>query len=62
MKELKASAPNTGMFGSITDEQIAQAEQEEAAMPPPGAANLPLPDVDSLGTRDSFWSRFRFRR
>lgn len=62
MKELKASAPNTGMFGTITDEQIAQAEQEEAAMPPPGAADLPLPDVSSLGTRDSFWSRFRLRR
>ncbi|MBN3848636.1 DUF1073 domain-containing protein [Paraburkholderia sp. Ac-20342] len=59
MKELKASAPNTGMFSTITDDQIAQAEQEETAAPPPGASNLQLPDLSSLRTGDSFWSRFR---
>jgi hypothetical protein len=62
MKELKASAPNTGMFGSITDEQIAQAEQEEAAVPPPGASDLQLPDLSNLRTGDSFLKRFWKRR
>jgi len=62
MKELKASAPNTGMFGTITDDQIAQAEEEEVAVPPPGAADLQAPNLGALRTGDSFWSRFRLRR
>ncbi len=65
MKELKASAPNTGMFGSITDEQIAAAEQQEQDMPPPGS-ELALPDLSNLDgtapTKDSFLSRFFKKR
>lgn len=60
MKELKASNPNTGMFGSITDEQIAAAEQHEKDSPPPDA-DPPMPDMTNLGaapTRDSFIRRF----
>jgi len=50
MKELKASAPNTGMFGGITDEAIAEAEKQEENAPPPG--EMDLPDVSKL-TGDS---------
>jgi phage-related protein (TIGR01555 family) len=50
MKELKASAPNTGMFGGITDEAIAEAEKLEENAPPPG--EMDLPDVSKL-TGDS---------
>jgi hypothetical protein len=62
MKELKASTPNTGMFGTITDDDIAQAEQEEIAVPPPDASSLQVPDLSSLRTGDSFLSRFWKRR
>ncbi|XLV70974.1 hypothetical protein ACKZDW_02420 (plasmid) [Ralstonia syzygii subsp. celebesensis] len=62
MKELKASAPNTGMFGSITDEQITAAEKQEQDMPPPGA-ELALPDLSNLAaTKDSFLKRFFKKR
>ncbi|AOZ06712.1 DUF1073 domain-containing protein [Cupriavidus malaysiensis] len=62
MKELKASAPNTGMFGSITDEQIAEAEQQERDVPPPGP-ELALPDLGALAnTKDSFFRRFFTKR
>jgi phage-related protein (TIGR01555 family) len=47
MKELKASAPVTGLFGNISDESIQEAEQEE----PPGP-ELGLPEVSTL-TGDS---------
>jgi hypothetical protein len=50
MKELKASAPNTGMFGSISDEAINEAEEQEKNAPPPG--EMDLPDVSKL-TGDS---------
>lgn len=50
MKELKASAPNTGMFGGITDDAIDEAEEQEKNAPPPGETDLP--DVSKL-TGDS---------
>jgi len=50
MKELKNSAPVTGMFGSIDDDKIAEAEEQAANAPPPG--ELDLPDVSKL-TGDS---------
>ena len=53
MKELKASAPNTGMFGGITDEAIAEAEAQEKNAPPPGAMDLPEPPDASQLTGDS---------
>lgn len=63
MKELKASAPNTGMFGGITDEAIAEAEEQEKNAPPPG--EMDLPDASAL-TGDSGsaldWIRKRIRR
>lgn len=62
MKELKNSAPVTGVFGSIDDEKIAEAEEQAANAPPPG--ELDLPDVSKL-TADSSsaldWLK-RFRR
>jgi hypothetical protein len=45
MKELKASAPVTGLFGNISDEEIAEAEEQEKNAPPPG--EMDLPDVSS---------------
>lgn len=50
MKELKASAPVTGMFGNISDDDIAEAEKQEENAPPPG--EMDLPDVSNL-TGDS---------
>lgn len=50
MKELKASAPVTGMFGSIPDSDIEEAEEQEKNVPPPG--EMDLPDVSGL-TGDS---------
>lgn len=52
MKELKASAPVTGLFGNITPEQIDAAEEEDP--PPP---DLTLPDLPTA-TKDSFLKRF----
>ncbi|GAQ30225.1 hypothetical protein SAMD00023378_3908 [Ralstonia sp. NT80] len=60
MKELKASAAVTGMFGNIKDEDIAEAEEQEANAPPPGG-ELSLPDLGTLPTKDSFLKRF-FRK
>ncbi|MEL6236995.1 MAG: DUF1073 domain-containing protein [Pseudomonadota bacterium] len=61
MKELKASAPVTGMFGNITDEEIAEAEEQEKNAPPPG--EMDLPDVSGLtgdsGSALSWLKRFR---
>jgi uncharacterized protein len=63
MKELKASAPVTGMFGNISDEDISEAEEQEKNAPPPG--EMDLPDVSSL-TGDSAtaidWLKRRFRK
>jgi phage-related protein (TIGR01555 family) len=50
MKELKASAPVTGMFGNISDDDIQEAEEQEKNAPPPG--EMDLPDVSKL-TGDS---------
>jgi hypothetical protein len=50
MKELKASAPVTGMFGSLSDELIEEAEEQAKNAPPPG--EMDLPDVSKL-TGDS---------
>lgn len=58
MKELKASATVTGLFGSITDEQIAEAEEQEANEPPPGS-EMDLPDPSEIQpvTKDSTLKR-----
>ncbi|MGF6837053.1 phage-related protein (TIGR01555 family) [Paraburkholderia youngii] len=50
MKELKASAPVSGLFGNISDEDINEAEEQEKNAPPPG--EMDLPDVSGL-TSDS---------
>lgn len=50
MKDLKASAPVTGLFSSITDDDISEAEEQEKNAPPPG--EMDLPDVSKL-TGDS---------
>lgn len=50
MKELKASAPVTGLFGSIDDAAIQEAETAAELAPPPG--EMDLPDVSKL-TGDS---------
>jgi phage-related protein (TIGR01555 family) len=64
MKELKASAPNTGMFGGITDEAIAEAEEQEKNAPPPG--EMDLPDVSALtgdsGSAVSWLKRLRKKK
>jgi phage-related protein (TIGR01555 family) len=50
MKELKNSAPVTGLFGSIPDAAITEAEEAAKNAQPPG--EMGLPDVSSL-TGDS---------
>lgn len=50
MKELKNSAPVTGLFGSIDDAAIQEAETAAELAPPPG--EMDLPDVSKL-TGDS---------
>jgi phage-related protein (TIGR01555 family) len=50
MKDLKASSQVTGLFSSITDEDINEAEEQEKNAPPPG--EMDLPDVSAL-TGDS---------
>lgn len=61
MKELKNSAPVTGMFGSIDDDKIAEAEDQAANAPPPG--EIDPPDVSGLtgdsGSAVSWLKRFR---
>ncbi|MGI4901299.1 MAG: anti-CBASS protein Acb1 family protein, partial [Janthinobacterium lividum] len=56
MKELKASAPVSGLFGNITDEQIATAEQLEKDAPPPAPEDDP-PEPAIAPTKDSFFKR-----
>lgn len=50
MKELKASASVTGLFGNIDDAKIEEAEKQAENAPPPG--EMDLPDVSKL-TGDS---------
>jgi len=58
MKELKASAPVSGLFGNITDEMIQEAEDQAAAEPPPTAEGLPDLSALTSPTKDSFFKRF----
>ena len=63
MKDLKASSQVTGLFSSITDEDINEAEEQEKNAPPPGEVDLP--DVSGLtgdagGALD--WIRKRIRK
>ena len=55
MKELKASAPVTGLFGTITDEDIQAAEDEPPPMPD---MDLPDPSAIKPPTKDSILKRF----
>lgn len=63
MKDLKASSQVTGLFSSITDEDINEAEEQEKNAPPPDETDLP--DVSKL-TGDSGsaldWIRKRIRK
>ncbi len=52
MMDLKASAPVTGLFGNITDEEIREAEDE-----PPPEPDLAMPEVPASPTRDSLFRR-----
>ncbi|UEW68641.1 hypothetical protein [Burkholderia phage BgManors32] len=68
MRELKASSPDTGMFGDISDEAIEQAEADEQ-LPEPPAIETSLPGsavptgAAPSRTRDSLVQRlFRLRR
>ncbi|MBU9153130.1 DUF1073 domain-containing protein [Burkholderia gladioli] len=68
MRELKASSPDTGMFGDISDEAIEQAEADEQ-LPEPPAIDTSLPGgavptgAAPSRTRDSLVQRlFRLRR
>lgn len=66
MRELKASSPDTGMFGDIPDEAIEQAERDEQLADPPAIeTSLPsgatLPSAAPAQTRDSLVRRL-FRR
>lgn len=61
MKELKASAGVTGLFGNIDDEAIEQAAQQEQDVPLPGA-ELEMPDISKLATADSWLGRFWKKR
>jgi len=57
MKELKASASISGLFGNISDEMIELAEQQDKDAPPPNA-EMDLPDLGAPPTKDSFFKRF----
>jgi phage-related protein (TIGR01555 family) len=57
MKELKASSSVTGLFGSITDKEIAEAEKLEKEAPPPEPDENP-PEMPKNPTNDSFFKRF----
>ncbi|KVC71439.1 hypothetical protein WI73_11510 [Burkholderia ubonensis] len=64
MRELKASSPDTGMFGDISDEAIEQAERDEQGDEPP-AIDTALPTMPTAPagarTNDSLIRRL-FRR
>ncbi|MGX6999899.1 DUF1073 domain-containing protein [Caballeronia sp. KNU42] len=60
MKELKASAPVSGLFGNISDKDIAEAEKLEKEAPPPEPDENP-PDIPKNPTNDSFFKRFMKR-
>jgi len=66
MKDLKASSQVTGLFSSITDEDISEAEEQEKNAPPPGDMDLPeIPTMpkqtgDSASALD--WIRKRIRK
>ena len=66
MKELKASAPVSGMFGNIGDEEITEAEEQEKNAPPPGEIDLPEMPTMPKQTGDSAsaldWIRKRLRK
>jgi len=62
MKALKALASVTGLFSSIKDEDIKEAEQQEKDVPPPSGRELPMPDLGKLSTAYSFLKRFSKRR
>lgn len=62
MKELKASAPVTGMFGNISDDEIAEAEEQEKNAPPLGEIELPDPNQMTGDSRSALdWIK-RWRR
>jgi hypothetical protein len=64
MKELKASAPVTGMFGGIDDAAIAEAETAAELAPPSG--EMDLPDMSKLtgdsGSAVSWLKRLRKKK
>ncbi|WCM21371.1 DUF1073 domain-containing protein [Paraburkholderia bryophila] len=63
MKELKASAPVTGMFGNISDDDIAEAEEQEKNAPPPGEMDLPeLPTMTGDSGSALDWIRRRLKK
>lgn len=61
MRELKASAPDTGLFGDISDEQIAQAELDEKGSDPP-AIDATLPAGGALPAARTGDSMFNVKR
>jgi len=66
MKDLKASSQVTGLFSSITDEDISEAEEQEKNAPPPGEMELPEMPTMQKQTGDSAsaldWIRKRLRK
>lgn len=60
MKELKASAPVSGLFGNISDSDISEAEKLEKEAPPPEPDENP-PEMPKNPTNDSFFKRFMKR-
>lgn len=64
MKDLKASSQVTGLFGSISDEDISEAEEQEKNAPPPG--EMDLPDMSKLtgdsGSAVSWLKRLRKKK
>ncbi len=63
MKELKASAPVSGLFGSISDADIAEAEELEKNPPPPDEADIPeMPAMTGDSSTALNWIRKRLRK
>jgi phage-related protein (TIGR01555 family) len=64
MKELKASASVTGLFGNIDDAKIEEAEKQAENAPPPG--EMDLPDMSKLtgdsGSAVSWLKRLRKKK